>query len=89
MLATGKPKHLAEWVAYYEVEPFGEPWRRHSLMTSRTLNTMMQMVPRDKKSEPLDFYEDKCFVPGFKDEKREQAKSAACAAADSIEGLGV
>lgn len=90
MLATGEPKHLAEWQEYHALEPFGEPWRRHSLMTARTLNTMIGMVPRKENGPPQEYYDDDTFVPSRKNREQSSAEiQAQCDAADSIEGLGI
>lgn len=89
MLATGEPRHLAEWQEYEDLEPFGQPWKRESLMTTRTINTIISAVPRSGSEEP-EFYEDDAFVPKREDAEKVNADTAAqCAAADSIEGLGV
>ena len=88
MLATGSPRHLAEWNEYHELEPFGEPWKRASMMATRTINTIIALAPSDGKDEKT-YYDDDAFVPRREaNEKHEQDIAAQCAAADSIEGFG-
>ena len=89
MLEQITAEQLEEWQEYAKLEPFGQPWRRHSLMTARMLNQMMSMMPRKEGAEPLKFYEDENFVPGYVDKREEVEQQAAIDAASAMEGFGV
>lgn len=89
MLATGSPKHYYEWRRYAELEPFGEPWKRESIMATRTINAILQAVPSDGKKQ--DFYDDDAFVPKYYpvgESPLEIEIASQCKAADELEGLG-
>lgn len=38
MLDELTPEQLDEWIAYYRIEPFGEPWRQAALIAAEAHN---------------------------------------------------
>jgi len=90
MLDGAAPKMLAEWEAFYWLEPFGQEWLRTSLNTARTLNTLHAIAASwgDGKLDESQLIDDDAFVPGKASEKQGKDVAAQCEAAENLEGFG-
>ena len=91
MLDSAPPKQLEEWEAFYWLEPFGEPWKRTSLNTSRTMNTLYSIaagISGGKELQDSDLIDDDAFVPKRDTGEPDRNIQQQCDAADSLEGFG-
>lgn len=62
-------RELSEWIAYYELEPWGE--ERADLRAGIVAATVVNSRPRDKRN-PGKTYKPEDFMPKFGETKQEQ-----------------
>ena len=60
---------FAEWIAYYRIEPFGDPWLQTSFICSIVRNLL---ASKESEILPLDH-----FVPEFSSTKKRKRFDAA------------
>lgn len=93
MLSEMTPAQFNGWFASYRVSPWGDEYKRTSLITTEICNVIRGMAmsfgkERMKESDFLDrdFYVPKWYPKGQAPQDERIAEQ--CAAADSLEGFG-
>lgn len=89
MLATGEPRHLDRWFAYYKQEPFGRDWHQMSQATSAVVNEIRMIAAgfRDKRIDESDLEESTAYIPGLVSERKKEERRKEIEATRAIEGL--
>lgn len=64
MLREMTPQELAEWMAYYRIEPFGKQWQASSAIGAGVCNEIRLVAAGLSKSKP-DLLEEDAFLPRF------------------------
>lgn len=74
MLEQITPEQMDEWIAYYRIEPFGEPWRQAALIAAEARNAgITSLAPHlGRKLTASDMVEPDDYLNG---QKQKQALS--------------
>jgi hypothetical protein len=79
MLETMTPEQMHEWMAYFQVEPFGDEWLQSGTLAAVFYNTVASIGAGigGSKLKDKDMRKPSDFMPGTEEKKRRRSGTTA------------